>query len=66
VRQVFAEALARHPEKPLFLTLFGGAVKGEWEEALEGLHIPIFSGTTLPVKALAAMCRYAQRRALAR
>ena len=66
VRQVFAEALARHPEKPLFLTLFGGAVKGEWEEALEGLHIPIFSGTTLPVKALAAMCRYARRRALAR
>lgn len=66
VREVFAAARERHPEKPLFLTLFGGAVKGEWEEALEGLRIPIFSGTALPVKALAAMVGYARRRGLAR
>jgi acetyltransferase len=65
VREVFAEAAARHPEKPLFLTLFGGAVKAEWERALEGLRIPIFSGTALPVKALAGMYRYARRRGLA-
>jgi acetyltransferase len=65
VREVFAEAVARHPEKPLVLTLFGGAVKAEWEQALEGLRIPIFSGTALPVKALAAMARYARRRGLA-
>jgi acyl-CoA synthetase (NDP forming) len=65
VRETFAEATARHPEKPLFLTLFGGAVKAEWERALEGLRIPIFSGTALPVKALAAMLRYARRRGVA-
>ena len=65
VREIFAEATARHPEKPVFLTLFGGAVKAEWEQALEGLHIPIFSGTALPVRALAAMLRYARRRGLA-
>ena len=65
VREVFAEATARHPEKPLFLTLFGGPVKAGWERALEGLRIPIFSGTALPVRALAAMLRYARRRGLA-
>lgn len=65
VREVFAEATARHPEKPLFLTLFGGPVKAEWEQALEGLRVPIFSGTALPVKALGAMLCYARRRGLA-
>ncbi|MBI2369032.1 MAG: CoA-binding protein [Deltaproteobacteria bacterium] len=62
VREVFAAARARHPEKPLFLTMIGGPVKRRWMTELEGLEIPIFSGTRLPVLALAAMERYRRYR----
>ncbi len=59
VRQVFEGLKARHPEKPLYLVIYGSAVKARWLRDLEGLDIPVFANSRLAVAALAAATRYA-------
>ena len=58
IRDVFANAMRIHPQKPIFVAIIGGRVKERWIDELEGLNLPIFSDTSLAVKALKAMQVY--------
>ncbi len=62
VRQVFEEAIRRHPEKPIFMGCYGGDVKRRWRRDLEGLNIPIEDWSVLLINAMGAMYRYTQVR----
>lgn len=62
VRETFAEARRRHPDKPLFLVVLGGGVKARWLGELEGLEIPVDSDSRLSVRTLQAMREYGRRR----
>lgn len=62
VRQVFEEAMRRHPEKPIFMGAYGGDVKRRWRRELEGLDIPIEDWSYLLTYAMGAMYRYTQAR----
>jgi len=59
IRDVFASAIAQHPEKPVYVVALGGAVKSKWVKEIDGLRIPVFDTTSIAVKALAAARRYA-------
>ncbi len=63
VRDAFATMREAHPDKPLFLVLYGGPVRERWLREIEGLNIPVFPGSGLAIRALRAMCRYAAGRA---
>jgi len=58
IREVFANAMADHPEKPIFIIIFGGKVKERWINELEGLNLPIYPDTSLAVKTIKAMHMY--------
>lgn len=62
IRAAFAGIHERHPEKPLHLVLYGGALRDRWLDELEGLDIPVFASSRLAIRALAAMRRYAVAR----
>jgi acetate---CoA ligase (ADP-forming) len=62
IRDVFATAQDRHPQKPLYGVIIGGAVKRRWLAEIEGLKVPIFDTTGMAVKALAAARSYAEAR----
>jgi acetyltransferase len=62
VREVFEGLKARHPAKPLYLVIYGSAVKTRWLRDLEGLDIPVFPNSRLAIAALAAAWRYAAGR----
>lgn len=58
IRDVFANAIRMHPQKPIFLVIIGGKIKERWINDLEGLNIPIYSETSLAIKAIKAMHVY--------
>ncbi len=62
IREVFAQAMARHAGKPVYLVILGGKVKERWLKEMAGLRVPVFETTRIAVKALAAAFRYGQRR----
>jgi len=62
VREAFAGLRERHPDKPLFLVLYGGPLRERWLDALEGLNIPVFESSRLALRTLAAMRGYAAAR----
>lgn len=62
VRDAFAGIRARHPDKPLFLVLYGGPVRERWLREIEGLQIPVSTGSGLALRTLAAMRRHAAGR----
>ncbi len=59
VRPVFEGLQARHPNKPLYLVIYGSGVKTRWLQEIEGLDIPVFANSRLAVAALAAATHYA-------
>ncbi len=59
VRQLFEGLKARHPEKPLYLVIYGSGVKARWLRDIEGLDLPVFPNSRLAIAALAAAWRYA-------
>ena len=62
IREVFANAMERHPDKPIYVVALGGKVKDRWLKEIEGLKVPVFENTHIAVKALRAALRYAQDR----
>ncbi len=62
IREVFANAMERHPDKPIYVVALGGKVKERWLKEIEGLKVPFFENTHIAVKALTAALRYAQDR----
>lgn len=62
VRDAFAGIRARHPDKPLFLVLYGAAVRERWMREIEGLQVPVFPSSGLALRALGAMRRHAAGR----
>jgi acyl-CoA synthetase (NDP forming) len=62
IREVFANAMERHPDKPIYVVALGGKVKERWLRETEGLKVPFFENTHIAVKALTAALRYAQDR----
>jgi acetyltransferase len=62
VREAFGGLRKRHPDKPLFLVIYGGPVRERWMQELDGLGIPVFGSSRLAVRCLAAMQRYATAR----
>jgi acetyltransferase len=62
IREVFASAMERHPDKPIYVVALGGKVKERWLKEIEGLKVPFFENTHIAVKALTAALRYAQDR----
>lgn len=62
IREIFARARERHPDKPLYTVVLGGKVKQRWLHEIEGLSMPVFETTHIAVKALAAAWRYAKER----
>jgi acyl-CoA synthetase (NDP forming) len=62
IRDVFAAARARHPDKPLYVVCIGGAVKRRWLAEIEGLNVPVFDTTGMAARALAAARAYAEAR----
>lgn len=58
IRDVFESAISLQPQKPIFLVIIGGKVKERWINELEGLSLPIYSDTSLAVKAIEAMHFY--------
>jgi acetyltransferase len=64
IREMFAQAMERHPEKPIYVVMLGGKVKERWQQEMSGLKVPIFETTRIAVKALAAALRYKETRDL--
>ena len=62
IREVFANAMERHPDKPIYVVALGGKVKDRWLKEIEGLKVPVFENTHIAVKALRAALSYAQDR----
>jgi acyl-CoA synthetase (NDP forming) len=62
IREVFANAMEQHPDKPIYVVALGGKVKERWLKEIEGLKVPVFENTHIAVKALTAALRYAQDR----
>jgi acyl-CoA synthetase (NDP forming) len=62
IREVFANAMERHPDKPIYVVALGGKVKERWLKEIEGLKVPVFENTHIAVKAFTAALRYAQDR----
>jgi acetyltransferase len=62
IREVFANAMERHPDKPIYVVALGGKVKERWLKEMEGLKVPFFENTHIAVKAFTAALRYAQDR----
>lgn len=60
IKELFVAAMKRHPEKPIFVVMIGGELKGRWVGELEGSSVPIYGGTELAIKSIAAMYRYGQ------
>ncbi|MFQ5912757.1 MAG: acetate--CoA ligase family protein [Nitrospinota bacterium] len=59
VGETFREAIAGHPEKPVFLVAMGGAVKRAWLRELEDTRLPVYPTTSLPIRTLGVMHRLA-------
>ena len=62
IREVFAQAIERHPEKPVYVVMLGGKVKERWLKEMAGLSVPVFETTRIAVKALAAALRHEKRK----
>jgi acyl-CoA synthetase (NDP forming) len=62
IADVFASARARHPSKPVFLTITGGDVKPEWLRALEPVGLVIENDLRVLVRSIGAMVEYERRR----
>lgn len=62
IREVFANAMERHPDKPIYVVALGGKVKERWLKEIDGLKVPVFENTHIAVKALTVALRYAQDR----
>lgn len=58
MRDVFENAIRLYPGKPIFIVIIGGKIKERWITELEGLNIPIYSETSLAIKAIKAMHQY--------
>ncbi len=58
VRELFEEAMAEHPDKPIYTVMLGGKVKQKWMKELEGSSVPIFNDTYIAVRCMSAMYRY--------
>jgi acetyltransferase len=66
IREVFANAMQQHPDKPIYVVALGGEVKDRWVKEIEGLRVPVFDTTRIAIKALAAARRYAIDREIVR
>jgi len=64
IGDIFARAMKAHPQKPIFLIIIGGRMKKRWIDELEGLNLPIYSDTSLALKAIRAMHWYLTIRGL--
>lgn len=62
IAAVFAGARQRHPDKPIFLVLTGGATKDRWLHELEPVQIPVDADPSASIRAIRAMLDYASRR----
>lgn len=60
IKELFTDAMERHPEKPIFVVMLGGELKSRWIRELEGSDVPVYSATDLAVKSMAAMYRYVE------
>ena len=61
-REVFDGLMRRHPDKPIFLLLVGDRVKERWLKELDDLHLPNYVDPRTAVRAMQAMCSYAEQR----
>ena len=64
IREMFAQSMERHPEKPIYVVMLGGKVKERWLQEMAGLKVPIFETTRIAVRALAAALRYRETKDL--
>ena len=62
VRGAFAGLRDRHPDKPLFLVIYGGEVREKWLHELEGTNTSVFPSSRLALRVLGGMRRYAAAR----
>ncbi len=51
-----------HPAKPVFSVMVGGRVKQRWLQEIEPAHIPNYSEPGAAIRAMDAMCFYAETR----
>jgi acetyltransferase len=58
IRDILANAIQLHSQKPVFLVIIGGEVKERWMRELEGLNVPIYSETSLAIKVIKSMYVY--------
>lgn len=56
--EVFRAIRKRNPEKPVVMVIYGGAARGRWIDAVEGLGIPVYGSTRPAVRALAALAHF--------
>jgi acyl-CoA synthetase (NDP forming) len=66
IREVFANAMRQHPDKPIYVVALGGEVKERWLKEIDGLQVPVFDTTRIAIKALAAARRHAVDREIER
>lgn len=59
VREVFENLRRKHPEKPLALVIYGGAVRDRWLREIEGCGLPVYPSSSAAVRALGALAFYA-------
>lgn len=58
VGEVYAEATAAHPEKPVLSYIMGAETKAEWIEAMEGTDVPVYDSAAAAVDTLEQMYRW--------
>lgn len=64
IREVFEPIVEKHYGKPIFVVIIGGKIKERWTDELEGLNIPIYSETSVAVKAIRSMFAYYRIKAI--
>lgn len=58
VGEMYRQAIAEHPEKPVLSYVMGAETKQEWLKAMEGLSVPVYDSAHAAVDTLDAMYRW--------
>jgi acyl-CoA synthetase (NDP forming) len=60
--RLFQSLSQAHSEKPVFSVMVGGRVKQRWLREMDPVHIPNYSEPRAAIRAMDAMCFYAETR----
>lgn len=58
VGEMYREAMADHPDKPVLSYIMGAETKRRWIESMEGTNVPVFDSAHAAVDTLDAMYRW--------